>query len=68
MKPRAPKRLYAMVSDHSNWRNRREVQIALLRSEKTPVERTEEFAKNFSTEFLREIVPERKGELPDLQD
>jgi hypothetical protein len=68
MKPRAPERLFVLVSDHADWQLRREVQIALLRSEKTPRERAHEFAKNFSAEFLREIVVERKGELPDLQD
>jgi hypothetical protein len=55
MKPRAPKQLFALVSGHGKWAQRREVQIALLRSEKTPVERAREFAKNFSEEFLREI-------------
>jgi hypothetical protein len=63
MKPRAPERLYTLVSDHPFWQNRREVQIALLRSEKTPVERAQEFAKNFSAEFLREIVPKERGGL-----
>jgi hypothetical protein len=47
---------------------RREVQIALLRSQKTPPERAREFAKNFSSEFLEEIVPAPKAELPELQD
>ena len=68
MKPRAPGRLYALVSDHPGWQLRREVQIALLRSEKTPPERAKEFAKNFSPEFLREIAQERKGYLPDVQE
>lgn len=64
MKPRAPAILFELVSVHRNWATRREVQIALLRSEKTPLERAQEFAKNFSAEFLREIVPEgRVGEL-----
>ena len=64
MKPRAPERLYVLVSHHPTWQNRREIQIALLRSEKTPLERAEEFAKNFSADFLQEIVPARNGELP----
>ena len=68
MKPRAPERLFVSVSDHPEWRLRREVQIALLRSEKTPLERAQEFAKNFTAEFLEEIVPEGKGELRDSQD
>lgn len=66
MKSRAPGRLYVLVSDHPGWQLRREVQIALLRSEKTPPERAKEFAKNFSPDFLREIVPERK--MPDSQE
>lgn len=63
MKPRAPERLYVMVADHPSWQLRREVQIALLRNEKTPMERAQEFAKNFRTDFLREIVPEERGGL-----
>jgi hypothetical protein len=63
MKPRAPERLYVLVSHHPTWQLRREIQITLLRSEKTPLERAQEFAKNFSTDFLREIVPEERGGL-----
>src|SRR5947209_7870692 len=54
MKPRAPERLYVTVADHASWQLRREIQIALLRSENTPLERAQEFAKNFSEDFLRE--------------
>jgi hypothetical protein len=68
IKPRAPDRLFVLVSDHPTWQQRREIQIALLRSQKTPPERAQEFAKNFSAEFLREIVPAPNAELPDLQD
>jgi hypothetical protein len=68
MKSRAPERLFVLVSDHVSWQLHREVQIALLRSQKTPPERAREFAKNFSPEFLHEIVPAPKSELPDLQD
>jgi hypothetical protein len=68
MKPRAPDRLFVLVSDHPTWQQRREIQIALLRSQKTPPERAQEFAKNFSPEFLQEIVPAPNAELPDLQD
>jgi hypothetical protein len=60
MKPRAPERLYVLVSQHHAWQNRREIQIALLRSEKTPLDRAQEFAKRFSSEFLHEIVPENR--------
>jgi hypothetical protein len=69
MKPRAPERLYVTVADHASWQLRREVQIALLRSENTPLERAQEFAKNFSEDFLRGIVPaQRIGEIRHLQD
>jgi hypothetical protein len=69
MKPRAPERLYVTVADHASWQLRREIQIALLRSGNTPLERAQEFAKNFSEDFLREIVPaQRIGELRHLQD
>jgi hypothetical protein len=60
MKPNAPETLFVLVSEHSKWSQRREVQIALLRSEKTPLERAREFAKNFSEDFLREIVPDAR--------
>ena len=67
MKPRAPERLFVLVSNYPTWQQRREVQIALLRSEKTPLDRAREFAKNFSAEFLREILPaQRVVELGDF--
>lgn len=63
MKPHAPENLFMLVSEHRKWSQRREVQIALLRSEKTPIERAKEFSVNFSPEFVREILPEsRKSE------
>jgi hypothetical protein len=62
MKPRAPETLFALVSEHRKWPFRREVQIALLRSEKTPLERAQELAKNFSEEFLRETLPEARAQ------
>jgi hypothetical protein len=69
MKPRAPERLYVMVADHASWQLRREIQIALLRSGNTPLKRAQEFAKNFSEDFLRDIVPTlRISELRDLQN
>jgi hypothetical protein len=57
MKPRAPKVLFVLSSEHRKWSQRREIQMALLRSEKTPVEKAKELAKNFPEGFLREIVP-----------
>jgi len=60
MNPRAPAILFELVSQHRNWCQRREVQIALLRNEQTPLERAIEFGKNFPGEFLREILPESR--------
>jgi hypothetical protein len=63
MKHNAPKSLFGLVSEHPKWSLRREVQIALLRSEKIPLERAVEFAGNFSADFLRGIVPESRREV-----
>jgi hypothetical protein len=69
MKNDAPALLYRLVSEHSKWSLRREVQIALLRSEKTPFDRAIELAVHFSRESLREIVPEsRRTELAAIAD
>jgi hypothetical protein len=57
---RAPQALFEITSGHPKWSQRREVQIALLRSEKTPLEHAREFAKNFSGPVLREIVPDAR--------
>jgi hypothetical protein len=62
MKHNAPAPLFALTSEHPKWSLRKEVQIALLRSEKTPLPRAVELAGNFSAEFLREIVPESRIE------
>lgn len=53
----APQILFEIVSDHLKWRQRREVQIALLRSEKTPLERAKEIAHLFPKDFVQEIAP-----------
>lgn len=60
MKGHAPEILFVLVSDHATWRLRREVQIALLRSEKTPIERAREMEKNFSLDFVKDILPESR--------
>ena len=57
-KPDASASLFEVVGAHPKWSLRREVQIALLCSENTPIERAKEFAGNFSEQFLREVVPE----------
>lgn len=58
MKPRAPEELFALVGEHRKWSQRLEIQMALLRSEKTPLERAKELAKNFPLELLRRQLPE----------
>jgi len=63
MKPQAPPVLFQLVSEHQNWCQRREVQIALLRNENTPLQRATEMALNFSPELLRSIIPESRMEL-----
>lgn len=69
MKSNTPASLYRQVSEHSKWSLRREVQIALLRSEKTPLDRAIELAGHFSKETLREILPEsRRSELAGVAD
>jgi hypothetical protein len=60
MKPHAPEILFELVSKHPVWSLRREIEIALLRSEKTPLDRAQEVAKNFSGNFLFEIVPDER--------
>ena len=60
--------LFSLVSQHPKWSQRREVQLALLQSEKTPLERAREFAMHFSLQKLREIVPDsRRAELLELR-
>jgi len=54
----APQALFDMASAHNTWAQRHDVQIALLRSEKTPLDKVRGFANNFSADFLDEILPE----------
>lgn len=60
MKATAPDLLYSLVSEHRKWSCCREVQMALLRSEKTPVETARRLAQHFPEELLRSIVPEER--------
>lgn len=62
MKHNAPESLFPLVSEHPKWTLRRDVQIALLRSENVPLERALELAGNFSVELLSGIVPESRRE------
>src|SRR5581483_4385177 len=63
MKPPTSERLFRLVSQHAKWSLRREVQVALLRSEKTPLEKARIFAKHFPEKFLRDILPESRKAL-----
>jgi hypothetical protein len=58
MRDDAPESLFAVASEHRKWSQRREVQIALLRNEKTPLAPAIQLARNFSADFLRETLPE----------
>lgn len=60
MKPRAPEVLFELASEHRNWSLRPEVQLALLRSEKTPLSRAQEFASSFSNEVLESVLPDSR--------
>jgi hypothetical protein len=62
-RPDSSASLFAVMSAHPKWSLRRDVQIALLRSERTPIDRAIEFAQNFPEELLREIVPEARRSL-----
>jgi hypothetical protein len=60
MKPATPEVLFRLVSQHGKWSLRREIQIALLRSEKTPIERVRILAKHFPEKLLRDLLPESR--------
>jgi hypothetical protein len=64
MRRDASQLLFKQVSEHPKWSQQLEVQIALLRSENTPLDRAIAFARHFSPEKLREILPQsRRPEL-----
>ena len=57
MNSASPEVLFRLVSQHPKWSVRREVQIALLRSEKTPFERIRQLARHLPEKLLRDILP-----------
>ena len=65
-KDNAPPALFDIVSTHTKWSQRHDLQIALLRSEKLPLDYVRKFANHFSADFLQEIAPEsRRSALRD---
>ena len=57
-KDNAPQALFEIVSTHTKWSQRHDLQIVLLRSEKLPLDKVRRFANHFSADFLQEILPE----------
>lgn len=56
MRPNAPAALVEAVCHHARWSLRREVRVALLRTEKTPMARALEFARTMPAAQVREIL------------
>jgi len=56
IRPIAPNKLVEAVCRHAKWSLRREIRIALLRNENTPLARALEFARSLPARQLREIV------------
>jgi hypothetical protein len=56
MRPKSTAAFVEAVSHHPQWSLRREVRIALLRNEKTPMARVVEFARSLPVGQLREIL------------
>jgi hypothetical protein len=56
MGARSPAALVRAVCEHPKWSLRREIRIALLRNEKTPVRFAEEFARTLPVAQVKEIL------------
>jgi hypothetical protein len=62
MRHDAPTVMVEAVCRHPQWSVRREIRVALLRTEKTPLARAVEFARGFPAAQVREIL--RNSRLP----
>ena len=56
MREEAPDHLVGMAARHPKWSLRRDVQIALLRNDKTPLARVLAFAQALPTQTLRDVL------------
>jgi hypothetical protein len=56
IRPVAPEAYVRAVCHHSKWSPRREIRIALLRNDKTPLARAIEFARSLPAVLVREIL------------
>jgi hypothetical protein len=56
MRDEAPEHFVAMASRHAKWSLRKDVQIALLRNDKTPLARVLAFAQSLPSQTLRDAL------------
>ena len=56
MREEAPQHFVALASRHAKWSLRKDIQIALLRNDKTPLARVLAFAQSLPTQTLRDTL------------
>ena len=56
MREEAPEHFVLLASKHAKWSLRRDVQVALLRNDKTPLARVLTFAQALPTQTLRDVL------------
>lgn len=56
MREDSPEHFVMMASKHAKWSLRRDIQIALLRNDKTPLARVLAFAQSLPTQTLRDVL------------